>query len=188
MNCIMRRSAPEMRRYLETVPNSPAEVKMFLAARPGECLDDAHTGAGNGAVISSRFSRGAVAEFALRRDFAAVGQLKAQHRSVPVFAPLTAMQLDVLRTTNDGRDLDDVVTLTAIECVVRADPVGAFELFRTELRSPEERAVIVALQPRIGECYPAGKTFALDRSTLRALVAEAAYRVSVEIAASRPPG
>jgi hypothetical protein len=71
--------------------------------------------------------------------------------------------------------------LAIAECVVRAEPQKSFAVFGTRVGSPEERTALTALLPVVGRCVPADKGIDMEMASLRALLGEAAYRVSVTL-------
>lgn len=64
------------------------------------------------------------------------------------------------------------------ECIVRRDTQAALALLNTEYDSAAERPAFQALGNALAGCVPKGETVALDRTTVRAGIAIAAFRLA----------
>lgn len=73
------------------------------------------------------------------------------------------------------------------ECVARRMPEPVRLMARTDVSSPEERAVIQSLQPVFGACLPAGATLRLRPADVRGSSLLAYYRMA-RAAAAAPQG
>jgi hypothetical protein len=71
------------------------------------------------------------------------------------------------------------------DCVARQSPAGAHALLLSTPHSAEERAATIQLTPAIGGCVAAGQTVQLSRSSLRAAVGEALYKLAAKASATQ---
>ncbi|MCA1749643.1 MAG: hypothetical protein ABR601_04075 [Parasphingopyxis sp.] len=72
------------------------------------------------------------------------------------------------------------------DCVVRLRAPDVDRLVRTQPGTPEEAAVLGALQPSLGQCLWSGQTLEFSRETLRAALADALYRRGLVAVAPDP--
>ena len=64
-------------------------------------------------------------------------------------------------------------------CIVMKAPAESAALFRTEVMSENEKAVLATIAPQLTGCVKQGTEFRTNRTGLRALLALAAYRMAV---------
>jgi hypothetical protein len=172
--CLMKRNPGRVRAYLAAVPGTDREwtIGAYLYRQLGDCLVKATYVRFNGVM-----GRGVAAERLLADDFAAAPPLQA-----PVgegeFGPLSEpMKLE-----------PEIASGYAFaRCVTMADPAGVGRVLRTGRGTPAEQAAMQALKPSFPGCVITGKTFSIDRWTLRPFLAEALYQVYRSRNAA-PPG
>jgi hypothetical protein len=169
--CMVKRSPAQSRHILAFAPTSDEAVQAFIAAHPADCLNESIEG--NALTLKGPFQRGAIAEYLVLRDFSAIGVPKA--KVGPIYAAPDAATISRLKPVGQ-RTLEG---LAVAECVVRAEPQKSFAVFGTRLGSEEERTALTALLPAVGRCVPAHRAVDMELASLRALLGEAAYRVSV---------
>lgn len=110
---------------------------------------------------NNRIFKGALAEFALFRDLG--GEPLAAHvGDDPALPPI--------RTSDES----EIMSI----CVVRARPEQVEALFQTEPSSRSETAALQAIAPTLPGCLRRGARAELDRSSLRAMLASAAFRLA----------
>lgn len=160
---------PETAKVLATLPGSSDEATIIKKASKPDCL-------AQDKASMLRFSlhsiRGPIAEAFLKRDFdMATG---ARRRAVlaetfPLVDAATLQQQPPLFAV--------VLKMLAFgQCVEKGDPTGTRAVFRTKVESAEERAALAALQPALGKCLEAGRSFKMTRFELRGYLAEGTYR------------
>ena len=71
------------------------------------------------------------------------------------------------------------------DCVVKAAPLLADQLVRTEASSPEEKSAIKAIVPFLGPCIVAGQTIELKPNNLRVFLADGLWTASRSFAAGQ---
>ncbi len=69
------------------------------------------------------------------------------------------------------------------ECIARADPAGVRQLLIATSASPSEKLAFANVAPRIGACLPQGQQFTLSRASVKGVLAESLYRLSVAASA-----
>lgn len=172
--CLVKDRTDKARRVLAYVPGSDAESRAFLATEPGLCLGDI-TNDDVAVAMQDPFPRGAIAEYLLLNDFSSIGVPK--RKASAIFAMPDATTIAKLKPMGQ----ETLAGLAVAECVVRAEPQKSLAVFGTAVGSPEERAALTALLPAVNRCVPADKGMDMEMATLRALLGEAAYRVSVTV-------
>ncbi len=110
---------------------------------------------------------GALAELVLERDIAG-GDL----------APRVAYNAS--RPAIEARNGAELMAI----CVVRRAPAETVSLLRTEAASPAEIEQLRAMSAALSGCIPPGQQVRLNRESIRALLALAAYRLSTHNAAA----
>ena len=70
---------------------------------------------------------------------------------------------------------------TAALCSVRAAPDAAAAMLATEPATPEESVALGALVPTLSTCLGAGRAIRINRESMRALIALAAYRIGEHV-------
>lgn len=168
VDCLLEHHDRDIDRVLSTVPGDRDSVAPWLHAAIGPCLVAERPITG-----PDFFARGAVAERLLYRDFASVGA-EPRHRAAPLFEPVSRDYLG--RAEEHSRRF--LAVLDMASCVTRREPVKAYAFFRTERRSPAERAAMAEFTPAISACLFEGQTFDMPPPVFRAFLAEAAYRVA----------
>jgi hypothetical protein len=171
--CMVKRTPAQSRHILAYAPTSDEAIQAFIAAHPAECLDGSTNG--NALTLKGPFQRGAIAEYLVVRDFSAIGVPKG--KVGPIFAPLDAAAMSRLKPMGQ----QTLAGLAVAECAVRAEPQKSFAVFGTKLGSQEERTALTALLPAIGRCVRPEQAIDMEMASLRALLGEAAYRVSVSL-------
>jgi hypothetical protein len=172
--CMVKDSPGPSRRILAYAPGTEESFRAFFAANPGDCLSEG-TGEDAELRLQGPFQRGAIAEYLVLRDFSAIGVPKG--RIGPVFTPLGPAAAAKLKPWAQQM----LAGLAVAECVVRAEPRKSFAVFGTRVGSPEEKAALAALLPAVNRCVPPDKGIDMEMASLRALLGEAAYRVSVTL-------
>jgi len=112
---------------------------------------------------NDRVFKGSLAEFVLLRDLA--GAPLAAHVAYDPSRP-------PIRATDEG----EIMSI----CVVRALPQQVETLLRTEPSSRGETVALQAIGPALPGCLRRGARAELDRSSLRAMLASAAFRLTEE--------
>lgn len=102
----------------------------------------------------------------------------AEHLLTNRFAD-AALSADLARdrseTPIEARSTTEAISM----CIVMRAPKESVALFRTEVMSDAEKAVLTAIAPQLPNCVKQGTQFKTNRSGLRALLALAAYRIAV---------
>ncbi len=168
-DCLLRRRDRNIEQVLSTVPGAQDSNVPWVLAAIGPCLIPRRP-----IPPGSYYPRGAVAERLLYRDFEAIGVVRGRRRPVTVFPPVPASYL----AAPEQYSRNYLFLLDTAACVVRAQPARIFAFFRTGRDSPEERSAIAELVPSISACTFEGQTLELTPAIFRAVLAEAAYRVS----------
>ena len=165
-SCLYGKERVAARGLLRSVPGSTDEARRLAAlhSRLEECVNgDAE------AVQSTNFViRGAVAE----------GIFLAAFPTDPADQPASRPSLPTSWMEAYGKDPSIGPTLALHQlaaCVVRAVPVEASRLVRTTPGSAEESAGFQTIAPHLGPCVNQGRSFSSNKTTLRALLAEALY-------------
>jgi hypothetical protein len=171
VDCLMSESRNRMEDVLGTIPGSRNVLAPWITAETHRCTPTDET-----IEATTFYSRGAIAERLLLRDFSGVGA--SRRHPVRLFSPVSAYYLR-------NADHYSRVTLSMLDmagCVARAEPEKSFAFFHTQRGSAAERQAMAGLAPTIGTCLPQGESFELTAALFRAFLAEATYRV----AAGRP--
>jgi hypothetical protein len=166
-SCVYGKESVAARGLLRSVPGSKDEANRMTAlhSRLEECV--------NGDAQAVRFTsfvfRGALAE----------GIFLAMYPTDPV-GPPSADRLDLPASWIEAYRKDPSIGATLAmhqlaACVVRTVPVETSRLVRSTPGSADESAGFQAIAPHLGPCVNQGRTFSSDRTTLRALLAEALY-------------
>jgi hypothetical protein len=166
-----------MEKILSFPPQSRGEDIAGRQVDAGNCLSDKRTGMWLSVNFQGQAYRGMLAELLLLKDFSAIGTQSGKHM-VHVFPAVPAAQLASLPLEQKA----PLMMLTIAECAVRVEPAKAFEVFKTAFGSPEEKAAIKSLLPAFENCFPEGEQLTLNFENARYFLAEASYRVSVELA------
>jgi hypothetical protein len=167
-SCVYEKDPGAARALLRYVPGSKDEARWVGSwqSRLDQCV--------NGDAEALRFVtftlRGAVAE----------GIFLAKFPTDPVEAPAAADRPAIPASWMEAYRKDPSIgpilaTHQLAACVVRAAPAETSRLVRTAPGSAEESASFGAIAPHFGPCVNQGQTFSSDRTTLRALIAEALY-------------
>ena len=172
VDCMMQRDGRNLDRVLSTVPGTMDADAPWVAGGVYECR-----AARTAVPAASFYSRGAVAERLLYRDFTAIGAAP-RGRAARVFEPVSDYYV---RYADEGARAT-LSMLDMASCVVRADPRQSYAFFRTQRGSAAERAAIEGMMPAISGCVSQGENIDLSPAVFRAFLAEAAYRA----AAGRP--
>lgn len=134
----------------------------------------------------------AVAEAIYRRDFG--GTPPAGFDAVPLVAPPQIAPLDeaalpsnkrraeAIRADYASRVADRYLAIVG-DCVARTDPVATHQLLTTDVETKEETLALGALRPTLARCLPQGQTVSLDRSSVRGMLALAAYTLRTKLSA-----
>lgn len=167
-SCVYSKDPGAARALLRFVPGSKDEDRWVSAWQSR--LDQCVNGDSEGLRFVTFNLRGAVAE----------GIFLAKFPTDPVEGTVPADRSDLPATWLEAYRKDPSIgpalamhQLAA--CVVRAAPAEASRLMRTNPGSAEEAGSFAALAPRFGPCVNRGQTFSSDKTTLRALIAEALY-------------
>ncbi|MGN6278132.1 MAG: hypothetical protein ACTHM8_05365 [Sphingomonas sp.] len=81
---------------------------------------------------------------------------------------------------SDSKDANTYKLEMALgDCTARAQPEEARSLVMSDVESSEEQSAVQALVPAISACLPKGQTLNMNKSTIRAFVAESLYRLTV---------
>ena len=166
--CLAGRDAEAAERLLATSPYSSQERDeaartLRLAQR---CLRS------RDAIATSPLAlRGAVAEALYEARFA-----QAVPAREPAVAAAPWFRAEAATTRDDAGTLGPVYALADCSAARRPDLVRA--LLATEPADPAESAALQALGPVWNACVAAGTQLALDRNSIRAILAEALYRWS----------
>ena len=102
----------------------------------------------------------------------------AEHLLIDKFSE-TALAADLARDRSampiEARSVAEGIAL----CIVMQAPQDSAALFRTEVMSDAEKAVLANIAPKLSGCVRQGAEFRTNRTGLRALLALAAYRIAV---------
>jgi hypothetical protein len=176
--CLVKKQGPLAEQMLATRPASLDAIEAFMHAdKEPFCFNE---GSAPAPLLHYNATRGAIVEALLLRDFSAVGKPRGTH--VAAIVSMNASPKHGLEPVAPRVE----AMLALAECVVKADPVGSFAVFSTEVAGPAEDAAVRSLTPAVGQCLPPGFEFTLKAPVLRSFLAEAAYRVSVQQPAEAP--
>jgi len=165
-SCLYGKERVAARGLLRSVPGSTDEARRMAAlhSRLEECVN----GDAEAVRSTNLILRGAVAEGIFLAMFPADPAAPAADR--PSLPP---SWMDAY-----AKDPSIGPTLALHQlagCVVRAAPADASRLVRTTPGSAEESTSFQAITPRLGPCVNQGRSFSSNKTTLRALLAEALY-------------
>jgi hypothetical protein len=168
VDCMIAEKIPELEKTLSTLPAGLKGIERhWFKAALSKCLDEGHP-----IPAAGFYKRGAVAERFLYRDFESIGA-RPRRTPAPVFAPVTAE--DLVKQPQSGSTL---AMLDAASCLVRSNPGQAYDFFRLQRDSAEERAKVSEMAPALSQCLTKGEPIKLTPAIFRAFLAEAAYRVA----------
>ncbi len=159
--CIVSRARSASENLMAAVPGTRAEARTLwgpIASRLDQC-------AGMGVYVSNMVLRGALAEALYESAFSSSSQAaptatvepmqwSAENGSAATLAPLYEL----------GR------------CVVAGNAGLVRRLLETEPFSQGERDTLRELRARLDPCLDAGRTYTINRESLRAVLAESLYR------------
>jgi hypothetical protein len=171
VDCLMVRNGNRMENVLGSIPGSQNVLAPWITAETRRCTPTDET-----IEATTFYSRGAIAERLLYRDFEGFGT--ARRHPVRVFSPVSAYYV----RNADHYSRTTLAMLDMAGCVVRAQPQRSFAFFHTQRGSAAEGRALTELAPAIGSCLPQGESIELTPSLFRAFLAEATYRA----AAGRP--
>jgi hypothetical protein len=132
--------------------------------------------------MKDHFLRGAIAEELLHRQFSAIGK------------PLGTKVSAIFAWPDDPKAVAamapqariDLAMIAVGECVTKAAPDTVFAVLSTPIRSAAEQIAIRLLLPQLQACVSQGTSIDLNFATVRAFLAEGAYRVSVHRSGLQP--
>ncbi|MEA2999030.1 MAG: hypothetical protein QOK17_863 [Sphingomonadales bacterium] len=179
VDCLLQKKNPNLERMLSTVPGTEDSEMAWLRTAISGCLVAEHP------IPNAEFyDRGAVAERLLYRDFPSIGGAP-RRKPAPLFPAVDpAYAAKAL-----PQSLAALIMLDATSCVVRADPQSAYDYFRSQRGSADERARLSAMLPSLSACLTKDQPLKLTPPIFRAFLAEAAYRVAAgqpEVFGARP--
>ncbi len=167
VDCMIAGENRELEKALSTVPAPGGfEIHWFKAAL-GECLKEDRP-----IPAAYFYKRGALAERLLYRDFPSIGA-PSRRPPVSVFAPVGSAYL-----AKEPKAVPALLMLDAAACLVRSNPEQAYDFFRLQRGSAEERAKLLEMTPALSGCLTRGEPIKLTAPIFRAFLAEAAYRVA----------
>lgn len=159
--CIVQRARGAAENLLQTIPDTRSEYRLIygpIASRLDQCSY-------MGVHVSSVLLRGAIAEALYRADF--TGRMP----------PSRGMEVAPIRWPEGHANAQSLAPVYELgRCMVAEDAPGVLALLATTPYSAEERRTFEALGPRLRSCLDAGSTFATNRETIRAVLAESLYR------------
>jgi hypothetical protein len=166
--CLYGKERGTARALLRTVPGSKDEERSVVGMRSR--LEQCVNGDARAIQFTGFVLRGAVAE----------GIFLAMYPTDPVGASAAVDRPDLpaswLQAYGKDPSIGPILALHQLAaCVVRAAPVETSRLMRTTPGSAEESAGFQAVAPHLGPCVNQGRSFSSDKTTLRALIAEALY-------------
>lgn len=164
--CIFVAEPNRVRELLTMGPGDPRYASTF------EHLVERNACLNYGTIAANdRVFKGSLAEFALLRDLGG--------------SPLAArVAYDPSRPPIRTADESEIMSI----CVVRAAPHEVEALFGTEPSSRSETVALQAIAPVLPGCLRSGARAELDRSSLRAMLASAAFRLADRDGAETSPG
>lgn len=171
--CLVQKERDRSEKILAALPQSTEARDAFVGMRLEKCVKNKNVFQVFTLGVNAHFTRGAIAEHLLRRDFSSVGSPTGKRIS-PVFRMPAG---DELRTL--PKDQRAEIAMVAFgECVVTAEPAKSFSVFETRVGSTDEKSSIAALSTAFASCIPASEKLELKVPDLRSFLAEGAYRVS----------
>lgn len=166
--CIASRTTSLSEKIFIHLPGSKESVTAFYRTHPDTC------GEFDGALhLKDNFIRGAIAEQLLLKNYSSLASPSKRSLGSIFHWPEPNAIAELKEQTK--------MMLAAIalgECAARAAPEKSFDLFGTKVNSDEEKAAVQALVPELSGCIFEGQSFDLNVATVRALMAEGAYRVA----------
>lgn len=155
--CLAQSSPIAAERILELPRGAVADTtQIAMVARQG---GDACLGS-NSSDLDPTIVRGGIAETLYKRDFSELPGLKD-----------TSGAAILLQTQTPSARMQ----YWFAQCLARAAPASTDRLVRSPTGSPAEREMITELAPRWPKCLPSGYQVRLNRSDLRALLAQGLY-------------
>jgi hypothetical protein len=125
--------------------------------------------------MKNHLFRGALAEHLFTKDFDSVGR-PAKRKTSPIFSWPTSQEI-----AGSDEDLKrDLAIVEFGECFAKAAPAEVTALFGTLPESSGEKDILRGLVPKISLCVPEGQELTFGTVSLRAMLAEGAYRVAVQ--------
>jgi len=171
-DCTVKRHRDAAMRMLAYLPESKESVQAFLATDPSSCMSAENDG--DALAMKDHFLRGALAERLLLQDFPAIGVF-AGKKLPPVFAWPDQRAFVALKS----KAKLDLTLIRIGECATEAAPDKVYALFGTPVGTIAEAGMIQSLVPVLRSCVLQGNSVELKLATVRAYIAEGAYRVSV---------
>lgn len=171
-SCMVKRDAKAALQFVETPVDSARYATLMRRILEQDCYND-----GLAVDIPPVALRGSLFEALYKHDFAGAAPDLRGAAKVDYLAGYAVPMTDAAATA---------VALAHVgDCVVRADPAAARQLLSMAPDTPPEQAAIGVVAARLPACLDKGQTIPFSRSTIRALVAEALYRLT---AAAVAPG
>lgn len=183
-DCVVRKAAnrANVAAFLRVAPDSEGFFPAAMKAADMRCLDDA--------AMKRRTSK---LEMRLQPATFRQALFPALYRAqFGKAAPPALSSLPALTYTsefeNGGAGLPEAYRGSRAlgDCVARATPQGAHALLTSRPYSKQEDAAVETIKPALAQCLSQGQTVRFSRSSLRAYVGEATYRLAVA-AQSSPP-
>lgn len=167
--CVVENDAADVRKLLNTLPGSPAEV---AAAKP---VMEYYGGCNDNKLVAGSLAWRDRAEIANAALIKRMGKKPLD----PAAAAQPGWALEIGKGKVAGTDYDAGAAGTRMfgDCVVRAAPQAAVDLARSAIGSAAERTAIGQLSPVLAPCIPAGQNMRVKRADLRLLVAEPLYHL-----------
>ncbi len=160
--CVGRHQADAIR-FMNTVPESPEELKQALRISTSSCLS-------NGELrFRPSLLRGAVAEVLFKSHEGTPRRSTAQ-------AAFVAPSAEALSAATVGQRAAVALVLFG-QCVASRDTPGVTALLHTPVESSAERSAFKALDDAMTRCSTVN--FKIDRFQMRGYLAEGAYRNAV---------
>ena len=167
-SCVYGKERVAARSLLRAIPGSKDEERRLAAlhSRLEECVNG-----DSEAIQSTNFVlRGAVAEAIYLATF------PTDPVAVPAGADPSGLPASWIEAFGKDPSIGPRLAMHQLaSCVVRAAPAESSRLVRSAPGSAEEAAGFQAVAPNLGPCVNQGRTFSSNRTTLRALLAEALY-------------
>lgn len=158
--CIVRRARTASENLISAVPNTNAEARIMygpIASRLDQC-------AAMGVYVSNMVLRGAIAEALYELSFP----------SPPLTSAATVEPIQWSAGNSSAATLAPIYELG--RCVVAGNAPLVRRLLETEPFSQSERDALRELRPRLDPCLDRGRTYNINRESLRAILAESHYR------------
>jgi hypothetical protein len=167
-SCLYGKERGTARALLRTVPGSKDEERSVAGMRSR--LEQCVNGDARAIQFTAFILRGAVAE----------GIFLAMYPTDPLGTSAAVDRPDLptswVQAYGKNPSIGPILALHQLAaCVVRAAPAETSRLMRTTPGSAEESAGFQAVAPHFTPCVNQGRSFSSDKTTLRALIAEALY-------------